>query len=135
MQPLHFTQISSKKHKAVRRWFYINCSLIAVLIMVCSLLSVKKRNSYVSTQKIISTMVNPTMSLSLKVIAESLEAKAQLESFSLSDHQVEFKIASTDTDTITTIAQLLEQSHLNIQLVGLENHMNNKKIGVFTQKL
>lgn len=46
MQPINFAQLSSKKHKAVRQWFLINCFLIGLLLGICAFFTAKQWNAY-----------------------------------------------------------------------------------------
>jgi hypothetical protein len=142
MQPLNFTQHSSKKHKAVRTWFLINCLLLITLLAICTFFTVQQYNQYKKLKPLAST--HPQMqkitkkaasknepTKILKTVQSKLNANTHLESFALTDSHIEFKIAGNTIKAISTITQQLQTIDTKIQLTGLQN-CNKKIIGIFT---
>ena len=147
MKPLNFTQLSSKKHKAVRTWFYINCFLMGTLLAISVFLSVQQWQRYAalrsekkavlplasskisSYKKLQSTSTQEVAQL-LKKVQSSLTANTSIESIVITQRTIECRIAA---DTSKTIADFAQETQL--KLVGLEKAPNNKMVGVFTQVL
>lgn len=145
MQPLNFIHLSSKKHKAVRQWFLFSSVLIGILLGVCVYFSVKQWKRYKNAQRTTTTLlVQPKQKNNkknvhkhevthlLKTVHSKLTKSSQLESFTLTDTIIEFKIAGTTTKTISDIFQQLKAFNDQIQLAGLEHPTKNRVIGVFS---
>ncbi len=143
MQPLNFKQLSSKKHKSVRRWFLITFLLVGTLLGICLSLSMRQWNHYKNAQPLAKPLTKPLpkntkivhqndVTQVLKTVNAKLTTNAHLESLLLTDTTIEFKIASTSTQTIADMAQQLKMADNRIKLVGLENPTKNKVIGTFT---
>ncbi len=141
MQPLNFTQLSAKKHKAVRTWFLINCLLLGALLGVCAFLTVQQymqynklkplESAYPQKQKVTKkTASKNETSKILKMVQSKLNTDTYLESFALTENHIEFKIAATTIKAISTIAQQLQIVDTKIQLSGLQN-FDKKVIGTF----
>lgn len=142
MQPLNFTQLSSKKHKAVRIWFLFSSALIGILLGVCTYLTMYQWKRYTTAK--IASRANPVPLKSnkkvlyknnatslLKTVSSKLTEQACLETFQLSDASIEFRIAGNTAKVINDIAQKLTSVDTQIQLAGLEQPTKNKVIGVF----
>lgn len=142
MQPLNFTQLSSKKHKAVRIWFLINCLLLATLFTICVFFTMQQYHQYKKLKPLVSApqhqqkinkkaaSKNETTKI-LKTVQSKLNADTHLESFALTENHIEFKIAGTTVKAISTIAQQLQEMDHKIQLCGLQN-FDKKVVGTFT---
>ncbi len=142
MQPLNFTQLSSKKHKAVRTWFLINCLLLVTLLAICTFFTVQQYNHYKKLKPLASAhqhqqkitkkaLSNNETTKILTAVNSKINADTHLESFELTDNHIEFKIAGNTIKKISNIAQQLQTIDTKIQLTGLQN-FNKKIIGIFT---
>lgn len=143
MQPLNFTQISSKKHKAVRVWFLMTFLLVGSLLGICLALSMRQWNRYKNAQPLAKPLTKllpkntrivhqNNVTQVLKTVNTKLTTSANLESLTLTDTTIEFKIVGNNPHIIADIAKELKTSDNRIQLVGLENSSKNRIIGVFT---
>lgn len=142
MQPLNFTQLSSKKHKAVRIWFAFSSTLIGIFLGVCTYLTMHQWKRYTAV-KITSRANQVPLKNNKKVahqnnttkilqsVQNKLTADTHLESLAVTDSQIEFKISGTTIKAISTVAQQLQAVNHEIQLCGLQNS-DQKVIGSFT---
>lgn len=143
MQPLNFTQHSSKKHKAVRLWFLMTFLLVGSLLGICLSLSMRQWKRYKNAQPLAKPLTkllpknrrivhqNEAAQV-LKTVNGKLNAEAHLESFTANNTAIEFKIACNNMQTISALAQQLQKIDAKIQLTGLQQNSAKKVIGTFT---